>query len=314
MVVDARRMLPLVAICSLLAAIGLIETKVHLDLTGPGWDAASYWGAWQGQMYDGAVGTPGHFLYSPAFAQAIWPLTHAPWPVFAWFFISVNALGLAWLLRPLPLSVAVPLWLAGSQEVFSGNIFIPMAIAAVVGMRFPHLWAFVALTKITPCLGPIWFTARGEWAAVAKSLGTTFAVVAVSWLLAPDLWNEWFGFLVEQFRIADGAVGYSFIPGPLYRFPVAIGLVIYAARTQRTWLLPVAMVLATPFIWNGSLTLIAAIPPTQGLRERDSSRSSRRSTRAASFIDDLTHCANNTAKNTMPIRSPEAHKIPPARC
>ncbi|WP_374456562.1 glycosyltransferase family 87 protein [Nocardioides sp.] len=260
MEIDLRKRLPAVALCFLLACVGLIETQVHLDLTGPGWDARAYWNAWQGAMYDGSVGDPGHYLYSPVFAQLVWPLTHLPWPAFAGFFIAVNAVGLAWLLRPLPLTLAVPLWLAGSQEVMSGNVFIPMAVVAVLGLRLPHLWAFVALTKITPCLGPVWFAARGEWSALARVVATTTGLVVVSALVAPDLWRDWIGFLVDQARISDGAVGYEFIPGPLYRLPVAVLLVVWAARTDRVWVLPVAMVLATPFIWNGSFTLLAAIP------------------------------------------------------
>ena len=270
MEIDLRTRLPLAALALILAAVGILESLAHLEQTGPGWDADAYWGAWIGAMYDGSVGTPGHYLYSPAFAQAVWPLSQASWPVFAGSFIAVNAIGLAWLLRPLPLTLAVPLWLAGSQEVLSGNVFIPMAIVAVLGMRLPHLWSFVALTKVTPCLGPIWFAARGEWASVLKAAGTTLVVMSVSWLAAPDLWSDWIRFLIDQAGIADGPAGYGFIPGPLYRLPLAIVLVVVAARTNRVWLLPVAMLVATPFIWNGSLTLLAAIPRLNAASRADS--------------------------------------------
>lgn len=260
MEIDLRRRLPLVALCLVLAVAGVLETWAHLQLGPPGWDAAAYWNAWRGAMYDGSVGEFGHYLYSPAFAQLLWPLAQAPWPVFCAVFLVVNALGLAWLLRPLPLTMAVALWLAGLQEIVSGNIFIPMAIVAVLGMTRPHLWAFVALTKITPALGPIWFAVRGEWSAVARAAATTVAVAAVSYVVSPGLWHAWFSFLVDQARISDGAIGYDFVPGPLYRIPVALAVVVWGARTNRVWLLPVAMVLATPFFWNGSLTLLAAIP------------------------------------------------------
>ena len=82
----------------------------------------------------------------------------------------------------------------------------------------------------------------------------------MSYVAAPGLWHEWFDFLLDQARLSTGAIGYEFIPGPLYRIPVALLLVVWGARRGRTWVLPVAMVLATPFIWNGSLTLLAAIP------------------------------------------------------
>ncbi|KRE94621.1 hypothetical protein ASG76_09385 [Nocardioides sp. Soil774] len=265
---DLPKRLALVTLCLTLAAVGLIETRVHLSLTGPGWDAWAYWDAWRGAMYDGSVGDSGQFLYSPAFAQAIWPLAQTTWPLFAWVFILLNAVGLAWLLKPLPPMLAVPLWLAGSQEVLSGNVFIPMAVVAVLGMPRSYLWAFVALTKITPCLGPIWFAARGEWRAVARAVAATVCLASASALLAPGLWLDWFAFLVDQARLSDTAVGYPFIPGPIFRLPVAVLLVVWAARPGRTWTLPVAMVIATPFIWNGSFTLLAAIPR---LREYDSS-------------------------------------------
>ena len=255
-----RASLPLVALCFALAAVGLIETWAHSGVTGYGWDAVAYWRAWRSGMYDGPVGTPGHYLYSPAFAQLVWPLAQTTWPIFATFFIGINAIGLAWLLRPLPLILAVPLWLAGTQEIVSGNVFIPMAIATVIGMRHPQAWAFVVLTKVTPALGPLWFAVRGEWSAVRKAALTTVAVVAVSWLITPGLWTQWFEFLVQQWHVAGEAVGYEFVPGPLYRMPVALALVVVGARTDRVWLLPVAMVLATPFFWNGSLTLLAAVP------------------------------------------------------
>lgn len=257
---NLRRRLPLVACCVLLACVGLIETKAHVDLGGAGWDARSYWGAWRGEMYAGSVGDPGAYLYSPAFAQVLWPLAHTTWPLFLGTLVAVNAVGLAWLLRPLPLTVAVPLWLAASQEVFSGNVFIPMAVLAVLGMRRPQLWAFAALTKITPCLGPVWFLARGEWSALARAVAGTAAVVAVSVAISPHLWLDWLRFLLDQAAVSGGAAGYTFIPGPVFRLPVALLLVVWAARTDRVWLLPVAMLVATPFIWNGSFALLAAIP------------------------------------------------------
>ena len=48
--------------------------------------------------------------------------------------------------------------------------------------------------------------------------------------------------------------------------------------------------------------------------ERRSARSRRRSSRAASLIDERTHWVNSTAKKRTPIRSPVAQRIPPARC
>ena len=44
------------------------------------------------------------------------------------------------------------------------------------------------------------------------------------------------------------------------RFPLALALAVVAARTNRAWLLPVAMVLASPVVGWGTFALLAAIP------------------------------------------------------
>lgn len=227
---------------------------------GVGVDAHAYWLAWRGPMYTTAPGTPDAYLYSPAFAQIIWPLAQLPWPLFVSIFTVGLGLGLAWLLKPLGWKWGLPLWLAGLPEIISGNIFILMAVVAVIGFRRPESWAFVALTKITPTAGPVWFLARGEWKNLMRSLLSLAAITGLSAALAPSLWQEWLQFLMKHLGDSTGAIGSPFMPPAAVRIPLGMALIVWAARMNKRWFIPVSMLLCTPVFWLGSLTLLAAIP------------------------------------------------------
>jgi hypothetical protein len=73
--------------------------------------------------------------------------------------------------------------------------------------------------------------------------------------VAVDEWGNWLRFLVDAGEEQSG----SRLQVP--RVLVAVALTVYAARTDRRWLLVVAMMLASP-VWSdaASLTLLAALP------------------------------------------------------
>ena len=88
------------------------------------------------------------------------------------------------------------------------------------------------------------------------ALVATVAIIAVTAVLTPGLWAEWFALL-------SGSTGSSTVPGSipiplLVRLPVAAAVIIYAARRGQAWLLPVGVLLAMPVIWWGSLVILAA--------------------------------------------------------
>ncbi len=235
-------------------------TVVSLIDRGFGVDAHAYWLAWQGPMYTTAPGTPDAYLYSPAFAQAIWPLAQLRWPAFATVVIVGVAVLLAWLLRPLPWRWAVPLWLAGLPEITSGNIFIILATAAVLGFKFPVSWALPALTKVTPAVGPIWFLARREWHQLLITIFATVAVALASLAVSPDLWRQWYGFLSGHLADSTGPIGSAVLPPAVIRIPLGVALIIWGALRNERWTVPLSMLLCSPVLWLGSLTLLAAIP------------------------------------------------------
>ncbi|HYL41648.1 MAG TPA: glycosyltransferase 87 family protein, partial [Candidatus Binatus sp.] len=140
----------------------------------------------------------GAYLYSPAFAHAIAPLTALDWPFFAGIWTAILFVTLAWLagrwsLALLLFSVAVPL------ELMLGQVDILIAAAIVVGFRYPAAWALPLLTKVAPGIGLLWFVFRREWAKLLMALAATAAIALVSALIDPGQWRAWLDLLARSF-------------------------------------------------------------------------------------------------------------------
>lgn len=251
----------LVAVTAWLVVVALAQPVGSQLRTGQ--EAFCYWIASLHAPYALSDWTqPIAYVYSPAFLQAISPLIELPW---IWFFGVWTALLLlaVWFLTGTRL-FAVGVLLA-TVELVGGNISLLLAAAMVVGFRWPAAWAFVLLTKVTPGIGLLWFAVRREWRSLGIALGTTAIVVAVSATLMPGAWLEWIGLLV---RLAGRDGTWAAVPIPfLVRLPVAIIVVVWGARTNRRWAVPVAGMLALPALWYGGLTMLLAVV---ALREPDS--------------------------------------------
>jgi len=127
----------------------------------------------------------------------------------------------------------------------------------VVGFRWPAVWAFVLLTKVTPGIGLLWFAVRREWRSLGIALGATVLVVAVSAALMPGAWADWLALLV---RLAGREGTWAAVPIPfLVRLPFAVAVVVWGALTDRRWTVPVGGMLALPALWYGSLTMLLAV-------------------------------------------------------
>jgi len=247
-----------------LTIAGLIFAGVYLVilLGGQGFrDAHAYWAAHPPDLYAGAVvGGQDAFLYSPAFAQLIAPLTALPWPAFITIWTALALVGLLWLVRPLSWAWRLPFLLLAAPELVSGNIHVFLAVAIAIGFRYPTSWAFVLLTKVTPAVGLVWFAIRREWRALAVALGSTAVIAAISFALAPDLWRAW----LEVLAANAGTGGVSELAIPLWlRLPVALVVVIWGALTDRRWTVPVAATLAVPAFYLHTLTMLLAIIPIE---------------------------------------------------
>lgn len=237
------------------AVLAAQAVALYASLGKMGADSHAYWLTGHvSSMYAMSVeGGRDAYLYSPAFAQAIWPLTHLPWPVFCGVWMVAEVAAFAWLFRPLGWRWVGPLVLVCASEWTIGNVVPFMAVAAVMGLRSPGWWSAVALMKPSMGLGPVWFAARGEWRKVGLACAVTLAIVGVSFVIAPGAWQDWLGFLQER----GGSKGGTLLP----RMAAAVGLTVVAARLDRPWLLAPAMWLATPVpAGAASLTILAAIP------------------------------------------------------
>ena len=124
-------------------------------------------------LYSEPPETRGAYLDSPAFAQAIGPLTFLPWSVFYALWRTAIFTAYVWLLGPLPLCWRLPLLVISLSFDSAGNVWALFALAVGFGFPPPVLCAFPALTKVTPFPGPVWFGARTGWRNVAIAVGTT---------------------------------------------------------------------------------------------------------------------------------------------
>jgi hypothetical protein len=223
--------------------------------------------------------SPVAYVYSPAFLQVIGPLRALSWPAFVavWTALLLGAVTFLTGIRLLWLGVLV-----AAAELYGGNISLFLAVAIVLGFRWPAMWAFVILTKVTPGIGLLWFVVRREWRQLGIALGATAAIVAVSFVVMPGAWIEWMQVLV---RIAGRDGTWAAVPIPfIARLPFAIAIIVWGARTNRRWTVPVAGMLALPALWYGGLSMLLAVIV---LREQDA-KAATPSTPAAKPLADAT--------------------------
>jgi hypothetical protein len=203
------------------------------------------------------------YRYPPPLIQLLAPFHLLPFPLFAGLWVGMLFIVFLVLAgRWAPLLLFFPPVLA---ELFLGNINLLIALAIVVGMRRPAAWAFVLLTKLTPGIGLLWFAGRGEWRSLGIALGATAAVAAVSFVLAPALWMEFRDAITAQAGAAIDVPPLALQVSLPIRLVLAAIVALYAARTNRAWLVPVAATIGAPAIWGNVLViLIAAVPLAEG--------------------------------------------------
>lgn len=244
--------------------VGIAIAFVGLRLFSiPPWDqsvdAYAYWSTGAGNLYDGGTGAMGSYLYSPAFAQVLTPITWLPWPVFNALWTAMNIALLWWLVGRWALLSLV--FLPIPFEIISGNIHLLLAAAIVLAFRYPAAWAFAFLTKVTPGIGLLWAVGRRDVRAVVQATIATGTVAALSFALAPDLWRAWIDLLMEDAGRPLVTLGW-YLPVPLLpRLVAAAALALWGGWTDRRWTVPVAVTLALPVVWLNSLAILVALVP-----------------------------------------------------
>jgi Glycosyltransferase family 87 len=223
-----------------------------------GFDAFAYWNVNAADPYQTGVGGLGAFNYTPPIAWLFGPFGTLEWPTFLWLWLALLIGNVIWLgdrgVRVLWILAFPPVAL----EIYHGNIHLWIAAAIALGFRYPWTWGFILLTKVTPGIGLLWFAVRREWRALGVALGVTGAIVAVSLVVNPQLWVEWFDFIGSTPE--GGSVAQFQIAIPLWlRLPAAAIIVIWGARTDRPWTVPVAATLALPVLWVSGFAICAAL-------------------------------------------------------
>jgi hypothetical protein len=205
---------------------------------GVAYDAHAYWLA---SGYRAFENTPDAFVYSPPILLVCRMLSQLPWQVFLEIYTGAIGVGVWILAGPVtPFVVFTP---QVATEITLANIHVFLALVAVFGLRWPALWSFALLTKVTPGIGILWFAFRGEWRKLWVAIGATVAIALPTVLLAPNLWADWIGVLAE-------ASGQSYGLPLAIRLPLAVALLWLGARRNWPWLVPVASMLALPILWD----------------------------------------------------------------
>jgi hypothetical protein len=265
-----------------------------------GFDARSYWDYTMADPYALTHGSLGSFVYSPVIARLFAPFSALDWGTFLVFWTAAL--------------LATGLWLGGwrgagwrrfgwlyvlafppvAVELYHGNVHLLIAAAIALGFRWPATWSFVLLSKVTPGVGLLWFAVRREWRSLAIALGVTLVIVVISLVVDGGLWAQWVDRdLLSSLRQPPNQPQ---LPIPLLiRLPVAAGLVVWGARTDRRWTVPAAAALAMPVLWFSAFSVLAAIPAL----DRPELRERRKEPEAAA--------------NLAPVAVPGASPAPAAR-
>ena len=202
------------------------------------------------------------YPYSPAFLQLLQPIRLLPWQAFMGAWAAILMASMVYLTGQRLILLGLAFF--GLMEIWGGNIELLIAAAIVLGFRWPAAWSFVLLTKVTPGIGLLWFALRREWRSLAIALAATAAVIAVSAAIAPDSWRRWVDVLTAN---AGKGGTWAAVPIPfVVRFPAALLLVVWGARTNRRWTVPVSAMLALPALWYGGLSIMLATLPLIGAR------------------------------------------------
>jgi hypothetical protein len=194
----------------------------------------------------------GCFLYSPPFVLVMSALPGLmPFEVFAFLLRSAEMLVLIAVAGP---AVGAALFIpAVAIELNAANINLLIVGAVLIGFRYPWVWAFIILAKVTPGIGLLWFLTRREWRHLAMAMGVTLAFAVGSWVLAPDLWPK---YLESLFVVPD--------TGPwtiAWRLPIAAALVVWGARGDHRWAVLVAVFLAMPrWYYLSPVVLVGLFP------------------------------------------------------
>ena len=255
-----RPMTPARLVRDALVLLGIIAAATYWwYLTSGGGlpvDVHAYWAADPNNLYVHGPGPADDaYLYAPSFEFLVGWWRGIPFEAYAAIWRAILLVMLVYLAGPFTLFALLTVPVA--SEINAANIQIPLALAVVLGFRWPAAWAFILLTKVSPGVGLLWFAVRREWRNLAIALGVTVAIAAVSFVLMPRAWFEYISLLISH--PAPSVAPYYL---PLWtRLPFAIAFVVFGALTDRKWAVVVGATLALPVYWITSSAMFVGVLP-----------------------------------------------------
>ena len=242
-----------------LVLLGIIAAVVYwLYLTQTGGapvDAHAFWAADPDNLYAHDELARDGYYYSPAFEFVIGWARLLPFEVFVAIWRAILLAALIWLAGPFTILVLFTVPVA--SEINAGNIQILLALAIVLGFRWPATWSFVVLTKLTPGVGALWFALRRQWRAFAIAVGATLAIAGVSFVLNPDAWVDYVALLTGSPAPAVSPYYLTF----WQRLPFALAFIAFGAWKGYRWPVVVGSTLALPVYYIISTSMLVGVLP-----------------------------------------------------
>ena len=243
-----------------LVLLGIVAAVTYwLYLTNGGGlpvDVHYYWAADPHNLYPHPEAGEGNgYNYSPAFEFVVGWWRGIPFEAFAAIWRAILLGMLVWLAGPftLPVMLLVPV----ASEINAANIQIPLALAVVLGFRWPATWAFVILTKLTPGIGLLWFLLRREWRKLTIALGVTAAIAAVSFVLMPEAWSGYVRLMTGEPAPAVAPYYLTFWT----RLPFAVALIALGAWRGWRWPVVAGATIALPVYYITSSAMFVGVLP-----------------------------------------------------
>lgn len=215
-----------------LAAVGAVLLYVVASTSwGTGSDELAYWRAAQrllaGQpLYDPSAvpNTPYAYWNPPPLAQVLAPLTGLVSPEAFTAIWTALLLGCLWWLggRSVVVGLALVAFLPVAVELRTRNLHLVLAVLVVLSLRRSWLfWVPATALKISPVLGGVFLLAAGRVREAVLMGVVGAAVLAVSVVLAPGAWADFFAVVGGR----AGSEGGALVAVPFWaRFAVGAAL------------------------------------------------------------------------------------------
>lgn len=250
-----------------LVALGVLFGFLAID--HPPVDPLIFWTAAQNASpYGTTWGSGALYVYPPPLAQILrlvpWSAYVAVWMplLFAGFWGATRQWSLPVFVVSATFATSAGFAFALSNPAaltFVGNPQILIAAVCVLGFRWPALWAFPILMKLSPGVGLIWFLVRREWRELGIAIGTTLVIIAVSILASPGDWADFIAFAMANAATPSPV---PVVPVPfIVRLPMSVALIVWGARTDRRWTVPIAVGWSSLALyeWSAITVWIAAL-------------------------------------------------------